>query len=307
MSRKGGLGKGLGSLLPIAERGEESSIYRELPLSSISPNANQPRKNFDEESLNSLSASIAAIGVLQPILVRTTSADSYEIIAGERRFRAAKRAGLDRIPALVQGADELSSLEQAVVENLHRQDLNPLEEASAYQQLIDDFGLTHETLALRMGKSRVAITNALRILQLPPSILTLLAQGSLSAGHARALLGSPDRVFQERLARRVVDEGLSVRAVEENIRTEREVIERKNRVGESDEKGSSLSSHRGRTKPAVVLELEEILEELFSTRVRVDLASKDSSIQRGKVVIEFASLEDLERIYKVILDDSLET
>ena len=304
MSRKGGLGRGLGSLLPIGERGEDSSIYRELPLSSISPNTNQPRKAFDEESLNSLSASIAAIGVLQPILVRAVSENSYEIIAGERRFRAAKRAGLDRIPALVQSADELGSLERAVVENLHRQDLNPLEEASAYQQLIEDFGLTHETLALRMGKSRVSITNSLRILQLPPSILGMIAQGLISAGHARALLGSPDRSFQEKLARRIVDESLSVRSVEDEIRRERESI---SEVMSVDGSVSRVRSDgRPSTKPAVVLELEDILEDLFATRVRVDFLSKDVSIQRGKVVIDFASLEDLERIYRVIMANTLD-
>lgn len=304
MSRKSGLGRGLGSLLPIGERGEDSSMFRELPLSAISPNPNQPRKVFDEESLNSLSASIASIGVLQPILVRSVGAEEYQIIAGERRFRAAKRAGLDRIPALVQGADDLSSLEQAVVENLHRQDLNPLEEAAAFQQLIEDFGLTHEMLSLRMGKSRAAITNSLRILQLPPVILTMIAQGSLSAGHARALLGSPDRVFQEKLARRIVDEGLSVRSVEDAIREEREAI-----VGRLDAGPAAVrkGSSRVHSKPAAVLELEEILEELFSTRVKVDLGSPGSGIEKGKVVIEFASLEDLERIYRIIMADSLES
>ncbi len=302
MSRKGGLGRGLGSLLPIGERGEESSIYRELPLAAISPNSNQPRKAFDDESLNALSASIAAIGVLQPILVRAVSEDSYEIIAGERRFRAAKRAGLDRIPALVHNADELSSLERAVVENLHRQDLNPLEEASAYQQLIEDFGLTHETLALRMGKSRVSITNSLRILQLPPSILSMIAQGLISAGHARALLGSPDRIFQESLARKIVEESLSVRSVEEEIRRERDAVTE----SVSEKASRTKSQARVAPRPAVVLELEEILEELFSTRVKVDFVSRDSMIQRGKVVIEFSSLEDLERIYKVMLSGTLD-
>ena len=302
MSRKGGLGRGLGSLLPIGERGEESSIYRELPLAAISPNSNQPRKAFDDESLNALSASIAAIGVLQPILVRAVSEDSYEIIAGERRFRAAKRAGLDRIPALVHNADELSSLERAVVENLHRQDLNPLEEASAYQQLIEDFGLTHETLALRMGKSRVSITNSLRILQLPPSILSMIAQGLISAGHARALLGSPDRIFQESLARKIVEESLSVRSVEEEIRRERDAVTE----SVSDKASRTKSQARVAPRPAVVLELEEILEELFSTRVKVDFVSRDSMIQRGKVVIEFSSLEDLERIYKVMLSGTID-
>lgn len=304
MSRKGGLGKGLGSLLPIVERGEESSIYRELPLSSISPNALQPRKSFDEEGLNSLAASISTIGVLQPILVRTLGTDEYEIIAGERRYRAAKRAGLDRIPALIQGADELSSLEQAVVENLHRQDLNPLEEASAYQQLIDDFGLTHETLALRMGKSRTAITNALRILQLPPSILSMIAHGSLSAGHARALLGSPDRGFQEKLAKRVVDEGLSVRFVEDEIRRERESVE--GQLLGVEAKVRRSTHQRSSSKPAAVAELEEILEDLFSTRVKVDLQTKNGSSQRGKIVIEFGDFEDLERIYRVMLAESLD-
>jgi ParB family chromosome partitioning protein len=302
VSRKGGLGRGLGSLLPIGERGEESSIYRELPLAAISPNSNQPRKAFDEESLNALSASIAAIGVLQPILVRAVSEDSYEIIAGERRFRAAKRAGLDRIPALVHNADELSSLERAVVENLHRQDLNPLEEASAYQQLIEDFGLTHETLALRMGKSRVSITNSLRILQLPPTILSMIAQGLISAGHARALLGSPDRIFQESLARKIVEESLSVRSVEEEIRRERDAVTE----SVSDKASRIKGQARVAPRPAVVLELEEILEELFSTRVKVDFVSRDSMIQRGKVVIEFSSLEDLERIYKVMLSGTLD-
>ena len=302
MSRKGGLRRGLGSLLPIGERGEESSIYRELPLAAISPNSNQPRKAFDDESLNALSASIAAIGVLQPILVRAVSEDSYEIIAGERRFRAAKRAGLDRIPALVHNADELSSLERAVVENLHRQDLNPLEEASAYQQLIEDFGLTHETLALRMGKSRVSITNSLRILQLPPSILSMIAQGLISAGHARALLGSPDRIFQESLARKIVEESLSVRSVEEEIRRERDTVTEP----VSDKASRIKGQARVAPRPAVVLELEEILEELFSTRVKVDFVSRDSMIQRGKVVIEFSSLEDLERIYKVMLSGTLD-
>lgn len=304
MSRRGGLGRGLGSLLPIGEKGDESSALRELPLSAISPNANQPRKSFDEESLNSLSASIAAIGVLQPILVRMVSEESYEIIAGERRFRAAKRAGLDHIPALVQTADELGSLERAVVENLHRRDLNPLEEASAYQQLIDDFGLTHETLAMRMGKSRVSITNSLRILQLPPSILTMIGQGAISAGHARALLGSPDRTFQEKLAKRVVGEGLSVRAVEEEIRRERESVAVSSSSAGEGKAGKAQT--KPTAKPAVVLELEEILEELFSTRVKVDLVSKDAKIQKGKVVIDFASLDDLERIYRVIIAGTLD-
>jgi ParB family chromosome partitioning protein len=156
----------------------------------------QPRRYFDEESLSHLAASISSLGLLQPILVRRFADQEYQIIAGERRWRAARRAGLDMIPALVQDADDLSSLEQAVVENLHREDLNPLEEAGAYRQLIDDFGLTHDQLAQRMGKSRTAITNSLRLFQLPQRIQEYLAEGSITAGHARAILGSSDRNFQ---------------------------------------------------------------------------------------------------------------
>ena len=174
--------------------------------------------HFDEESLLELSASIAEMGVLQPILVRPLDDGTYELIAGERRWRAAQRAGLATVPAIVRTTDDLSSIEQALVENLHRQDLTPLEEAAAYQQLIEDFHLTHEQLSARVGKSRSAITNTLRLLGLPPGVQHLLADGQLSAGHARALLGTPDRALQEQLAREAVAEGWSVRTVEEAVR-----------------------------------------------------------------------------------------
>jgi ParB family chromosome partitioning protein len=189
-----------------------------VPLVAITPNRHQPRAHFDEESLVTLAASVREVGVIQPVLLRATGDETYELIAGERRWRAAKRAGLTTIPALIRDADELGSVEQALVENLHREDLSPLEEAGAYQQLIEDFGLTHDELAARVGKSRVAITNTLRLFQLPPTIQKLIAERRLSAGHARALLGTPDRSFQEALAKRTVDEGLSVRAVEEAVR-----------------------------------------------------------------------------------------
>jgi ParB family chromosome partitioning protein len=194
--RRSGLGRGLSALIPVGEMGAPKSALRELPIGQIRPNPMQPRRYFDEESLSHLAASISSLGLLQPILVRRFADQEYQIIAGERRWRAARRAGLDMIPALVQDADDLSSLEQAVVENLHREDLNPLEEAGAYRQLIDDFGLTHDQLAQRMGKSRTAITNSLRLFQLPQRIQEYLAEGSITAGHARAILGSSDRNFQ---------------------------------------------------------------------------------------------------------------
>src|SRR3954464_13666657 len=194
------------------------SELREIPLSQIRPNPHQPRTHFDEEALASLAASIAELGVLQPVLLRPVSDEEYELVAGEGRWRAAKRAGLQTIPALVRETPDVSALEQAVVENLHREDLNPLEEAAAYQQLIEDFSMTHDQLAPRVGKSRATVTNMLRLFQLPPAIQKLVAEGTLSAGHARALLGTPDRAFQESLARKAVQEGLSVRAVEEAVR-----------------------------------------------------------------------------------------
>jgi ParB family chromosome partitioning protein len=220
VARRSGLGKGLGALIPPEATGAapSTSALRDVPVASVRPNPHQPRKHFDEENLSSLAASVRELGVLQPILVREAGEGEYELIAGERRWRAAKRAGLPTVPVIVRTADDLSSLEQAVVENLHRQDLNPLEEAAAYQQLLEDFEMTHEQLANRVGKSRAAVTNILRLFQLQPSIQKLVADGSLSAGHARALLGTPDRAFQEALAKRIVNEGLPVRAVEDAVR-----------------------------------------------------------------------------------------
>ena len=227
MPRSSGLGKGLSSIIPTAELSRESDTsgdttrrrsWRTSRWPSIRPNPHQPRMHFDEQSLLELSSSIAEMGVLQPILVRPVDDGGFELVAGERRWRAAQRAGMTTIPAIVRTTDDLRSIEQALVENLHRQDLTPLEEAAAYQQLIEDFQLTHEQLSSRVGKSRSAITNTIRLLGLPPAVQHLLADGQLSAGHARALLGTPDRELQERLARQAVDHGWSVRAIEQAVR-----------------------------------------------------------------------------------------
>jgi ParB family chromosome partitioning protein len=290
VARRGGLGRGLGALIPPGS-GETSGVgFQELPVSAISANRRQPRTSFDEESLAALTASIRELGVLQPVLVRATGPGSYELVAGERRWRAAKRAGLQVIPALVRSADDASALEQALVENLQREDLNPLDEAAAYQQLIEDFHLTHDEVAARVGRSRAAITNTLRLFQLPPSVQRLVADQKLTAGHARALLSSPDRSFQEALARRAVNEGLSVRAVEEAVR----------RHGTDDEADAATTSGAptttgSRLRPPGLLELEELLSAHLQTRVKVQLGGN-----RGRMVVEFADLEDLERIYRAM-------
>ena len=291
MARRSGLGRGLGALIPTAAMGEEGSALRELPVSSIRPNTYQPRNHFDEEALASLTASVRELGVLQPVLVRPGDGgeeDTYELIAGERRWRAARRAGLQTIPALVKAADDASSLEQALVENLHREDLNPLEEAAAYQQLIEDFKLTHDELGTRVGKSRAAISNALRLFQLPAGIQKLVATNQLSAGHARALLGTPDRAYQEALARRAVSEGLSVRSVEEAVRA-------RGALAPAAEGGTAAPTRR--LRPPGLLELEELLSGHLDTRVKVDMGAK-----KGRVVIEFSTLEDLERLYRAMTE-----
>jgi ParB family chromosome partitioning protein len=263
-------------------------------VSQVEPNPNQPREYFDEEALVALTASITELGVLQPILVRAVGPDRYELIAGERRWRAAKRAGLPSIPAVIRRVESQASLEQAVVENLHRQDLHPLEEAAAYQQLIEDFKLSHDEVARRVGKSRSAVTNTLRLLQLTPSIQKLVAEGQLSAGHARALLGTPDRSFQEALARRAVAENLSVRDVEEAVRARSDVVDDETPTPAAGSRPDPTAAGK-RLRPPGLLELEELLSDRLDTRVKVTMGSK-----RGKVTIEFASLEDLERIYRAM-------
>ncbi len=313
MARRSGLGKGLSALIPSEATGETDSLLRVVPISHIRPNVFQPRSHFDEESMAALASSIKAVGLLQPVLVRELhdEAETYELIAGERRWRAARRAGLQTIPVLVQVADDVASLEQALVENLHRVDLNALEEAAAYQQLIDEFGLTHEQVATRMGKGRATVTNTLRLLQLPAGAQRALAERTISAGHARALLGTPDRALQEKLVQRVVDEGLTVRAVEELVRdggSELRVVppEPEPAPPPAPEPGttSGVTEPSGRRPPARklpepgVLELEDLLSTYLNTRVKVDIQNR-----RGRLVVEFATLEDLERIYRAMVGD----
>jgi len=325
VARRSGLGKGLSALIPTEVTGDRTSALREVPISSIKPNPRQPRVNFDEETMSSLAASIKELGVLQPVLVRRIggeSSDEFELIAGERRWRASRRAGLHTIPVLIQTSNDTHSLEQALVENLHRQDLNVLEEAAAYQQLIEEFGYTHDQVATRVGKSRTAVTNILRLLQLPSGVQRLLAEGQISPGHARALLGTPDRGYQEVLARQVVSDGLTVRAIEELVRAHNDeangVVRELIAPGGGDVPGAGNGAGRvgpapvpsvrgvdGRADggtgprqlpPPGILELEELLSSHLNTRVKVDMTAK-----RGKVVVEFATLEDLERIYKLMV------
>ena len=301
VSRRSGLGKGLSSLIPASEvaDGGDGAFLAEIPTASVTPNPNQPRVHFAEEGLVELAASISEMGVLQPILVRPLEEGEYQLIAGERRWRAAQRAGLTSVPAIVRLTDDLSSVEQALVENLHRQDLTPLEEAAAFQQLIEDFELTHDQVATRIGKSRSAITNTIRLLGLPPSVQSLLADGQLSAGHARALLGTPDRSRQEMLAQAAVAEGWTVRATEQAVRGDgvAEPVAVESTVpatggGAIDGAGLTPATQ---LRPPGLLELEGLLADRLDTRVAVTMGAK-----RGRVMIDFADLEDLERIYRLM-------
>lgn len=288
MSRQGGLGRGLGSLIPSDVTTDSSTTYQLIAVSSIRPNNLQPREHFDEETLDSLTSSVRELGILQPLLVRKSD-DGYELIAGERRWRAAKRAGLQEVPVILREADDMSSLEQALVENLHRQDLNVLEEAAAYQQLIDDFSMTQQQVAKRVGKSRSAVANTLRLLGLPTSIQRLIAERALSPGHARALLSVEGEPEREALAKRIVREDLTVRDIERLLRPEVE-------DSTTSKKKSNVRSIKNMRPPAL-LELEGLLSERLSTRVAVTKGAK-----RGRIVIDYADLDDLERIYRIIAD-----
>ena len=305
MARRSGLGKGLGALIPGDTAEVVDGVLREVPIGSITPNTFQPRDHFDEEQIASLAASISELGVLQPILVRPLGdeGDSFELIAGERRWRAARRAGLATIPVLVRAStSDQSSLEQALVENLHRADLNALEEAAAYQQLIDEFQLTHDDVATRVGKGRASVTNTLRLLQLPAGVQRAIADGELTAGHGRALLGTPDRALQEALAATVVAQGLSVRATEELVRSGGVIDDvEPSADGTTTPTTPSRTSEPRRTGPRPlpppgIVELEDLLSTHLETRVKVDLSAK-----RGRLMVEFATLEDLERIYRQML------
>ena len=288
---KRGLGKGLGALIPTAPAGANSlsadttmaavtgAYLEEIPVASIQPNPRQPREVFDEDSLAELAASIEAVGLLQPVVVRLSGSGRYELIMGERRWRASQRAGLEVIPAIVRQTSDDDLLRDALIENLHREQLNPLEEAAAYQQLLDDFSATHEELAKRIGRSRPHISNTIRLLNLPPAVQKRVAAGILSAGHARALLGVEDPVAQEQLAYRIVAEGLSVRAVEEIVA-----------LGARPAKGPRTPGAKAPVAPALK-DLADRLSDVFDTRVKVELGQR-----KGKIVVEFASLDDLERI-----------
>jgi ParB family chromosome partitioning protein len=304
MARKPGLGKGLGALIPDNETTsavatttvQAEGPLRRVPLQSIRPNPFQPRKAINDESLTALASSVKELGVLQPIIVRPVEGEEgqYELIAGERRWRAAILAELEFMPVLVQvDVNDRLSLEQAVVENLHRVDLHPLEEAAAYQQLIDDFDLTHEQVAQRVGKSRANVTNTLRLLQLGEAAQSALASSLITAGHARSLLAITDANAQATMVARVIKNEMSVRATEEAVKT---FLEPKAAAEPEPVAKPGLGAARLRPVPdASVAELEHLLEDYLDTRVHVDLKGRN-----GRIIIDFADLDDLERLYIAI-------
>jgi ParB family chromosome partitioning protein len=307
-----GLGRGLGALIPESPRladgdtprGPDSAAgpvppgsadsaavpvevfgvrYTEIPISAITPNPRQPRRSFDEDALEELAESIRQVGLLQPVVVRAAGPGRYELIMGERRWRASQRAGLTEIGAIVKQTQDNDLLRDALIENLHRQQLDPLEEAAAYQQLLQDFGATHDQLAQKIGRSRPHISNTLRLLNLPPAVQKRVAAGVLSAGHARALLGLDDPAAQERLAHRIVAEGLSVRAVEEIVS-----------LGDDDTPRRRTAPGRQPIAPGL-LRLADRLSDVFETRVKVEMGR-----HKGKIIVEFATPDDLERIVKAM-------
>jgi ParB family chromosome partitioning protein len=327
-----GLGKGLGALIPEASRASTATgagmmtgtppsvdiihsdqpagtpgaayetpgtglrqvtgaYFEEVAVGSITPNPRQPRRTFDEETLEELAASITEVGLLQPVVVRKIGDGNYELVMGERRWRASQRAGLEYIPAIVRETPDTDMLRDALLENLHRQQLDPLEEAAAYQQLLDDFGATHEQLAQKVGRSRPHISNTLRLLNLPPGVQKRLAAGVISAGHARALLSLDDPQAQERLADRIVAEGLSVRSVEEIVLL-------------ADDKPEKQARKPATAKPVApaLRHLSDRLSDLFETRVKVEMGRN-----KGKITVEFATIDDLERIVKAMSPDAAST
>jgi ParB family transcriptional regulator, chromosome partitioning protein len=288
--RRGGLGRGLGALIPTGPAEEEATGARfaELPLDTIEPNPRQPREAFDEQALAELVASVREVGVLQPVVVREISPGRYQLIMGERRWRACREAGLQAIPAIIRETGDDALLRDALLENLHRQQLNPLEGAAAYEQLLQEFGVTHEELASRLGRSRSHVSNTLRLLGLPAGVQRRVAAGVLSAGHARALLALDDDEAREALAGRIVAEGLSVRAVEEIVA-----------LGESEPAARQPRARRP-VAPAVA-GLAERLSDVLETRVSVELGRR-----RGKLVVQFATIDDLERIVGQIAPAALQ-
>jgi len=289
-SRKGGLGRGLDALIPQSvipteiktSSGVITANRDEIELSNISANPKQPRTNFDEDQLTELALSIKEVGLLQPPVVRSLGNGKYQLIMGERRFRAARLAGLKTIPVIIRQTSDDQLLREAIVENIHRSQLNPLEEAAAYQQLLNDFNYTHDELAVKLSKSRPVITNTMRLLNLPVSVQRRVAAAVISAGHARALLSLTDEKEIENLANRIVSEGLTVRAVEEIVAS-----------GGAKVKTGSVRS--GKILAPKLKQISDDLADHLDTRVSVELGKK-----KGKIVIEFATIEDLERISKVI-------
>ena len=284
MARRGGLGTNLDALIPtpLTVAGLVVATQEEVAISAISPNPRQPRKNFDQEALNELIASIKEIGILQPPVVRQTSPGTYELVMGERRYRAAKAAGLTTIPVIIRQTADNELLREALIENIHRSQLNALEEAAAYSQLLTDFNCTHEELAQKLGRSRPLISNTIRLMNLPSSVQQKVASGAISAGHARALLGLSDAKTIENMAKRIIEEGLSVRAVEEIIST-----------ASPRRKGKKL-----KTVSSSIVEFNEIAERIgdaLDTRVSIQ-----GNVKKGTIVIEFAGVEDLKRLTQTI-------
>lgn len=319
---RGGLGRGLGALIPTTPPGQSSGVattdspvngigaapavrpvpgdaaeaagltpvpgarFAEIPVGAIVPNPKQPRQVFDEEAMEELKTSIQEVGLLQPIVVRELDGDKFELVMGERRWRAAQATGRDTIPAIVRDTKDDAMLRDALLENIHRADLNPLEEAAAYQQLLEEFGATHEELARRIGRSRPQISNTIRLLNLPAPVQRRVAAGVLSAGHARALLGLEDGEAQENLAHRIVAEGLSVRATEELVALA---------VTEGPTKKPAAAKRRVKAHAPALTDLADRLSDRFDTRVKVDIGRS-----KGKITIEFATVDDLERIVGII-------
>jgi ParB family chromosome partitioning protein len=287
--RRGGLGRGLGALIPAGPVVDDitGARFEELPIDSIEPNPRQPREAFDDDALAELVTSVREVGVLQPVVVREIAPGRYQLVMGERRWRACREAHLDTIPAIIRETADDALLRDALLENLHRQQLNPLEEAAAYQQLLAEFGATHDELADRIGRSRSQVSNTIRLLGLPPSVQRRVAAGVLSAGHARALLGLADADAQERYAARIVAEGMSVRAVEELVAT-------------SDEPAPERSRASRAPKAPAIARLEESLSDLLETKVSVDFGRR-----RGKLTVAFGSLDDLYRVLGVLAPEVL--
>lgn len=285
---RGGLGRGLSALLPPEGRAQAGAELREIAVDEIAPNPRQPRATIDQIALSELAASIRSVGLLQPVVVRR-GPHGYELVAGERRWRAAQLAGLVRIPAIIRDTADDAMLRDALIENVQRQDLNPLEEAAAFRQLVDDFGATHEEIAERVGKSRAAVTNALRLLGLAPEVHQRLGSGTISSAHARAIAALADHGAQARAVTRVVADGLSVRQTEEMVRAMAG-------AGEVALRERSVARRTvGKDRPAGILEAEMLLSDILGTRVVVEAGRR-----RGRVVIDYADFEDLDRIVRII-------